>query len=750
MGIAKPTTIILLTICLVASAAGAEVWKDLRDEADGLFGEGNYGEAARKYNQSFHVALLAGRGSEAAISLSRLGSCFQEGRIQDQALLTDYSNSSAFAYLNAAENETLENATDYLARAGYLFAFRGLEDSVGLASAEYLRVVTGALEDLLGKAPAYADQGLWKASGEAYYEAAVLALDADDPRAPDLFGLAMTNLERAADEAMATGGATNLSEAGLLYDRAGITASLGGSDPAQLLSSGGNAYSQAGRLFEDDGEVERAKESFRKAGELYEESGAPELARQAYGEAAELAAGLVSPGSYGDHLQALEAAQYYDAAGEYLKASEYFFVAYNLIDTNLINQLPWIHAEILEILGRGRKGSIARNYAGILQESGLSSLVFFASPCFSAYDLVNELGPDVEDYHRSLFLDGISVTARLVMAAGFVINHLPGEALSMLEELPSEAVDLDAANRAFYRLVESAAKLQMGAESNPSQFRRWLTIASSVRSDDLIGIFSQLQPSPLYFPEPRRRSMFESLMADLEREVTNRESLEFYATEAQDLRDEIFGTRFRNASKHRELADILELVAWRWVYQGEANNSGEVFQSASFHACAGESFQNAVLYNDLTISSFSAMSPLSAASFRVAEAMISGNETAKLEARSYVLGNVSTYLAPEEIAILLSVLDGTTDLGGTSPYMRTIGMGFVAGFVLLTAYVILIWEPKHPLGEKGGKPPEPCEGGDHHSEVETEVTSEEGQDKSFSETGKVEKEKEADDPQAVE
>jgi tetratricopeptide (TPR) repeat protein len=700
MRIAKAATIVLLSLALTASVVGEEIWRELRDEGDQLFDDGNYSEAAERYNQSFHAALLAGLGSESAIALSRLGNCFQEDRIEDPGLLTSYSNSSALAYLEAAGNQTLENATSYLTRAGYLFAFRGLEDSVELALSAYLQTITRALDELVTKASASADQGLWKAAGEAYYEAGVLASDADDPRASDIFKLAMADLAQAAEEAMEMGGAWNLSEAGLLYDRAGTAASLGGSDPEQLLSSGGNAFSEAGRLFAEHGELEEAKDSFRQAAELYQESGNPELARQAYLEAAELARGLVSAGSFGDHLRALETATYYDAAGDYLNASQYHFLAYNLIDTSLINQLPWMHAEILEILGRGRKGTIARYYADILQGSGLSSLVFFAAPYLSAYDLVSDLGPYVEDYHRTLILDRISVTARLVIAAGLVINHLPGEALSMLEGLPSEAIDLDAPNRALYRLLISAANLQRRAETDPSEFRKWLAITFRVHLDDLMDILSELQPSPLYFPVPRRESMFRSLLADLQREVTNSRSMESYLTEAQDLVDEISGSGFRNASKHRKIAGLREAVAWRWVYQG-VNTSAEQFQLASFHACAGESFQDAVLYSDLTISSLGAMTAISAASFRVAEAMISGNETAKFEARSFVLGNMSIYLEPGEIAILLSVLDGNTELEITSPLIRTVGMGFVAGFILLTAYVVLIWEPKHPLGEKG-------------------------------------------------
>ena len=83
--------------------------------------------------------------------------------------------------------------------------------------------------------------------------------------------------------------------------------------------------------------------------------------------------------------------------------------------------------------------------------------------------------------------------------------------------------------------------------------------------------------------------------------------------------------------------------------------------------------------------------------------MMKGNETLKAQAREYILLNLSANISPWELTVLLSVLDGTTDLGGTSPTMRNVGLGFVAAFVLITSYVVLLWEPKHRPGVRTGR-----------------------------------------------
>jgi hypothetical protein len=140
-----------------------------------------------------------------------------------------------------------------------------------------------------------------------------------------------------------------------------------------------------------------------------------------------------------------------------------------------------------------------------------------------------------------------------------------------------------------------------------------------------------------------------------------------------------------------------EVIGRRSVHQGDLNSTAGELQFASFHACAGEDFQKAILYREMTFGMVDADTYLSAASYVAADAMLSDNQTLKDQAREYILGNLSIYLGDQDTAVLISVIEGRTQLGGVSSIMRMAGLGLVAGFILFSSYVVLIWEPKNPV-----------------------------------------------------
>lgn len=700
------TSILAVLIPIMFAAASAETeWVGIREEADALFESGEFVAAAAKYNLSGQMALATGSADEARQVFSALGECFRPGRLDDNELLFEFVDSIGRAYIAVARNQSFDLALQYLLTAHYLFTQHGIEDGAQMAKAAHEDIVRGRVETLIAQARGTSSTSP-SLAGMAYFEAASLLRTLDDAAYMGIYGLASEHLERHAEAAAQLGDAWNLSEAALSYRLASTAAQQNLSEAGGLILASATLYLEAGESFDTEGELNQALKSFRAAAAMYERSG--RASADVHRRAAEVAGKLAQETTqYGPHLSALASGREYDAAGLHREAAGAYLLALEIFPYDL--PLPWLQAEFLEILGASKRTIRARTHAGLLADGGLDIVSFLASPTFGGYDIMRDLGPGLTESAGIQLLPRLQTIESLLIAAGFLVSNRPDEAATFMEETLSEGLSLDPPARALHDLLLAAIKAQKGvADRTGYHASKALLVDAYVD-----GFVSILDESPLgagYFPVPRRRNALEYMLADLDRSVDWALPLEEYLSDLEMISEEISEAETRNATMHAGASELISIIGYRSMYGGDLNISAGYFERACYHACAGEQYQKAVYYHDLTVGNLDARTFLSAAAFVVADAMIQGNETSKVQAREFI-ANVSGNLDPRELAVLLSVLDGTTDLGGISSLAKNLGMGFIAAFVLVTAYVVLLWEPKHGPGSQRATVPGPDEPG---------------------------------------
>ena len=749
------TASLLILACLATQTSTAstanEDWKTILEEGNQFFTSGDFARAAEKYNASGQLALDAGEQLEAAKIFAKLGRCFITDRLDkpdlfirylgeaaeligqiaadeedhekagnlyldsasyaSEAGLTDqylmYVNSSAFTFLKVAEEEDFASASSHLLKAGYLFQFNNLSEHLGLAASRYRTLVLDEADRIIAESENASSGQRWDEAGKKYFDAAVGLQGLQDPFASDVFGLAANALLKAADSMviMEEADPRNISHRADLYNLAGIASELNSLDGSEQFHKAGDDYSQAGEILLESEEsvlLICTRGNISAAAQAYEKAGLAELSKEKYKMLAEITQTLVSSPYATRHLYELETAKAYDSAGLYREAGEAYLRALDAfpVDTGTITY-PWQYLELFEILGKGRRPKQARFLAEFLDLQGLGYLSFFGGPSFGGYDLMFDLGPDIARISSDNYLHRAYVTETLLMAAASLMNHLPEMAKSLLEKVSGQALLMDPANKAFHDLLVKVSESQLDGHINPG-LTRSRAVVKDLYFNDLCFALDDLLPSGVFLP--RCQSMFRTILGDLDQAASYNQTINTYYLQVQEILDQLSESRMRDVEKHRKIANLLEIQAKRWISQGNLNGSssaGSSYMLASYHACAGDEYQRAILFHDLSAGCFEARTPLTAAAFAVANSMMEENQTLKDEARKNITVDLSVYLDPENVAVLISVLEGRTDLGGTSSIFSTIAMALIGGFVLLTSYVILIWEPKHPL--RGGK-----------------------------------------------
>lgn len=710
-------TLILSSLLIFSGGTFAiSGWEEIEDEGDLQFNQGNYSDAAARFSESGHLALLADLPSEAKRVFSKMGRCFSEDRLDDPQLLVEFANSTAFAYFRAAGEANFANASDYLRRSAYLLAYHDLEDQLPAVIDAYVELVISEVERARKAAENALTLGSRGIAGLNYMDAAIMLQSVDNETAADIFGLASQNLVLGAEDALSLPLPGNHSLGGELYRMAARAEIARSRDPETYYQKAGDAFGMAAQEFIETGYLSEGKDNLIWAADVYERSGSWELASTKRAEAAEILEELAAEGSNLDYLLSLEAGIQYDLIGLHREAMGAYAnaVSQDYFPFDMVDYIPAIQLELLEILGRGRRASRARGIVDIINTRGTEIISFFGAPAFSGYDIIGEVGPDIILQSGDSLLHSTQVSESLLLATSYIINFLPEEASSILDSIPQEALITDPGNRAFHDLLRSMVQYQFGL-ATPEEIETRRNFFTELFQGAFISALDDVLPSPLYVPVPRREAMLEVVLEDLDFIVSNDRPTELLYSDAQEISDDYLSGSVRNLTGHLEIADVWWVLGKRSYNRGDLNSSTEIFQSASFHACAGEEYQKAILYRDYTVGSVDADTPLSAASYIVADAMLSANQTLKEQAADYILNNLTIYIGERNSAILISVLEGRTDLGGTSPLLRMAGLGVIAVFVLITSYVILIWEQKNPTEENGESPQE--------TEVEANTTA---------------------------
>jgi len=738
--------LVLVATLLVLNSSFASDWAGTLDQADRLFNQGKFSQAAEKYNQSAQMALEAGARVEAASIFAKLGRCFSEGRLNDHGLFVRYLkkasdlveeaaekqeqptraanlfldsanfareaglideyrervNASGFSFLRAAEQGDFDSSSTYLLKAGYIFEFNNLTAELDTALSTYRDKAGDEANRLLSMARNTSSEGRWDEAGRSYFRAAVILKGLGEESSANIFGLAAKSFLKATSGGSASLGNESLAASkGEFLRLAAISSYFNGTDASDTFALAAEAYSETGDGLADSTDLKSLAAAYGNismAADAYSKAGYLNLSSKEYLKAGQIAEKLASKSSSDRYRHELEAARSFDLGNNHLSAEEaYLNSLASFPFQSGTSPYPWQYMDLFQILGEGRRPLRARRLADFLSSQGLASLTFFGAPSFGGYDVMMDLGSSVAKVARDNHLYRAYVTETLMTAAAHLINGLTEEASSLMEEVPKKTLLLDPPNQAFLSLLEEIARSQEAGGSG-GEIPTKEAALKGLYFNDLCLSLDEVLPHAIFLI--RCQGMFRSLLADLREAPSYGKDIDTYYSQAQTVADRLTKSGIRNTTEHAEIAALLEVPARRWMFQGRLNESGSTFELAAYHACAAEEYQKAILFHDFSAGCFEARTPLTAAVYAVATSMLAENQTLKDHAASYISSNLSKYLQPENVAVLLSVLEGRTRLGAASPIYNTLSLALLGAFVLLTSYALLVWEPKHPL-QKG-------------------------------------------------
>lgn len=719
-------------------------WSELDADGDLLYGYGLYDEAADKYNQSALLALAEGNDRDAARIFAKLARCFAPERLNDPEIFTqslersaqivsnlarlepdprkaasmyldaatyaregglmgiyaEKINLSAFSFMAASIGQDVENASSYLRRAAYIFQFNNITQYVGLARSAYEALLLQEADRLLGEAAQAALDDRGEEAGSKYYEAGVRLHQAGHDSAGNVFGLAAALLVTAADSQPYHG--ANISHQGELYNLAALAATLNHSKADDLFRKAGDAYMLAAGDFLASGRFPEARRDFAAAAETYSAAGLKELSRDAGRLAAETALKISQSATTSRYIYEHQAAETYHRAGLYKEAEQAYTLALqSLLSTAASYLWPWQELDFLDMLGRSGRTKYARDFQRYLSQT----TVFFSGALFRAYDRVAELGPSMTQASASRFDYDAHVAETLLVAASLLINDLRRATDDVMKTVQGEALLTDPGMNAFYGLVSTI--LESRSETISENEVAWLMVEfRALHFEEMsVALAKSLAAKAasttsyeaaysLYLQ--RCRSILDRILEDLLADVYTQTAEDYYV-QAQRKSEDLVGTQTRNMTEHLSIAELFQAAGRRWGYQGKLNESAASYEWASFHACAGDDYQRAILYHDLSWGAYGFRTPLTAAAYAISDAMIDDNQTKRNEARGFLLLNLSGYIPAYHIEVMMSVLEGRTDLRKEASGLRMVAMALIGGFALLTSYVLLIWEPKHPV-----------------------------------------------------
>ena len=746
-------TLLAFLVLFQPTAHAADGWTDLETEGDQLLASGQFSQAAEKYNQSAQLALVAGEDLAASRILAKLGRCFAKDRLNNSDLLEQYMaqasdllsalaekevdpakrggmyldsasyaaeaglssrflshiNASAFSYLQAAEGNDFASASTHVRKAGYLLQFNNFSDGADYAFERYQSLVLDEVDRLASEARDALLLGLWEDAGRRFHDAALRSYEIQEPTASDLFGMAAQYLSRAAESISSAEqpGPGNLSHSAQLYLLAAVSAGFNSSDSGELYHRAGDAFSQAAVKLVEFGNLSDGLGNLSQAALMYAKSGMMELSKEMYVQAARTAEELASTNPARNYAFELEAGAAYDSAGLYREAAAAYYRSLEDF-TNAVGvssyMWPWQEFEFLQILGRSRRFADTRAFSGYVS----NPVSFFGGPAFGGYDLMGQLGPAIALNAKAGLAYGSYVTDMLLLATSVLLNSQPLVARSLLEDVSGKGVEMDPPRKALYDYLSSVIVAQQEGQV------RWtpalalaydalqleyfedlsLALAGSL-ARGLSTVLSGELNSQLFLQ--RSRGIVTLILEDLREAAGYNQTIEDYLTQAQRLSNQIAESNVRNAAEHLNAVSLWETTARRESFQGKLNESGWWYEQASYHACAGEDYQAAILYHDMSWGCLGFRTPTTAAVYAIANAMIDANETLKEQARAFILGNLSGYIPEYQIPVLMSVLEGRTELRASSGLLRVLAMALIGGFVLLTSYVLLIWEQRHPV-----------------------------------------------------
>jgi hypothetical protein len=749
------TSILLLSILLTAPSLLALEWETLLSEADQHFADGDFALAADKYNRSAELALESGEMAQAARIYASLAECYSENRLADREifnrymmeaarlaamdatlaqdpaesaglyleaaeyareagswnLYAEYIRGSASGHVDVAAGKGFRDASDSLRRAAYLLHFNNMTADADQVLADYRERAYAEVERLIE----VAENGSVESEdvARAYMDAASILSLLDDPLSGNYFGLASAAFETLA-YSISPADPRDISGQAHLFEMAGIAAGLNYSRAEGLFASAAARYREAAESLPDTGEyLTEARGNLTSAARLHERIGMRNESREEYAEVAALSERMANSTVTLGYLRLIEAARAYDRAGMHKEAYETYVASLNSFPSDFSTlPLPWQNLDLFEILGRGRRIISAREYSRYLSQLGLEMWSFFGAPSYGGYDMMIDLGEGMLDDAESEFRYRVYVSESLLMASAFVISGLPEAAQYFVDGIPADILEIDPPNKALLDLLLQVIDHQLEGRTSVSQGLTARELAvTSLYDQDICDAMDQVLPGQVF--GSRCRAMYRIVIDDLMTAATYRRDVDDLYAEAVEIEEELVDSNLRNVTTHLKVSEIYSSAGWRLMYTGRLNGTGEAyaaFELASYHACAGEDFQSAIHFHDLSAGCLGGRTPLTAASYVVADAMISGNETYLIQAGDFITANLSKYIEPRKVAVLLSVIEGRTILGEESPALyRMLSIGVIGVFVLLTSYIILIWEPKKETQQEGAEAEEQTE-----------------------------------------
>ena len=609
-------------------------------------------------------------------------------------------NLSAVSYVKDSEERSFRDAAESLLSAAYLYQFNNFTEQAKDVSQMYRARASMEIQRLLRSAEENGSRGMLEEAGLSLFQAGILLYGLGDEEYRTVFGRAADSLEEAADSLSKEGNTTRiLSKRASLYHRAAVARYLNQTDPRGCYRKAGTFYDLLAQELMKTGtysDLFMAHANLSTAAAMFSRAGMAEEAKRIHVKAARAAEELAVRAGYSADLFQLKAGREYDLAGMYREAGISYAKALKAFPLNS-PAYPWQQMELLEILGYGRRLRDARRVSEYLASQGLYATSFFASPSYGGYDVITQLGSNV----TNATLDGMAyrayVTENLLMAAAYLANGLPWAARSILDSAGADALSMDPPNNALYRLLDAATEAQQrGGIGAEDEVETNFLVLSDLYLEDLCGAISDVLPTELFLA--RTRELFKTVLADVRDAAGYTGPVDQLYQRVSALDSELADERIRNVTGHLQLAELLGEIGRRRSFQGRLNESGQAFELAAYHSCAGEDFQKAVMYRDLAVGCYGARTFLTAAVYAVADSMLQNNHTLKLQAAAFIEGNLSRYLEPRMAQVLLSVLEGRRSISAPSNLAVTASLGLAAVFVLVTSYLLLIWEPSQKKG----------------------------------------------------
>ncbi len=699
MNYQKPTlksSLCLLAIIILIPCISGQDWQSVLSEAQGLFSNRTFGKAAEKYLLAAELAREAGEVIRRAEIYSDLARCYQEGRLDDEALFIKYTNTSAYWYLEGARESGFTQAGKYLRRATYLLHFSNLSEASLQMTQIYRQRCLDQAKSLVQEADGLRLEGEWKEAGEKYLNASMILYTLEEPTASNIFGLASESFSRQAEELGSILG--ELSTKARCLELAGITAAFNGSNQNPKLKQAADYYFQAAEALQDAGSQsqEKSREMFSSAGEIYRRLGDLNSSKRSYQRSANISLQLASQQQFTKYLSYLKAAKAYDKAGFHTRAQEIYANSMNSL-RNVPIFRRYNYLDLFEILGHGRQINWARDSARSLMGIDLGNLSYHGAPSFGGYDIMLDAAPEVlGKSKRGLYYRAL-VSQNLLLASALVMNNRPLEAKGILDQFPEEILIVDPPNKALHGLLNGIIDLQTSrSEGEGNDLEISEMAAGEIFFDDFCRALQEVLPKDGFAPRCRR--VYGELLETLMQASSYGESIDTRYIEANEILQSIRSSMRRNVTQHLEISNIYNSIAWRLVYMGQINGTQgnqafQAFGNAAYHACAGEDFQKAMLYRSLSAGCIGGDTPLTAAVYVVSESMIEDNQTLRQQALEYISANLSEYMNPEQVSVLLSVLEDRTEFDSSEDPYRMISILVIGAFVLVTSYVLLIWEP---------------------------------------------------------